>query len=125
MPDDLITEKIFLVDDDRIICHSLKLILQRYGYSVEVYNSAETFLEQYDEEQRGLILVDQNMPGLSGLELQMVLVNRNSKLKIIFITAVYDAIVDQAMDNGAIHVFEKPFDPKELIDMINRHAAVH
>lgn len=124
MSETLKTEKIYLVDDDRIICHSLNLILKKYGYVVEVYNSAEAFLEQYDDNAHGLLLVDQNMPGISGLELQTYLKNRDTNLKIIFITAVYESVKDQAIDNGALEVFEKPFDPKELVELINRYVVL-
>ena len=40
------SDKIYLVDDDRIVCHSLSLILRKYGYDVEVYYSAEAYLQQ-------------------------------------------------------------------------------
>ncbi len=117
--------KIYLVDDDRVVCHSLSLILRKYGYEVEVFNSAEDYLEQYDDAHIGVLLVDQNMPGMTGLELQKILNDKQTKLDIIFITAVYDAVCDLAINNGAKFVCEKPFDPKELVDLLKEGTNLH
>jgi len=110
--------KIFLVDDDRIVCHSHMLILQKYGYEVEVYNSAEAFLEAYPKPTTGVLVLDHNMSGMTGLELQRKLSENKVKIPIIFITAMYQTVNDLALKNGALGVFEKPFDPKELVDLL-------
>lgn len=117
------SDKIYLVDDDRIVCHSLSLILRKYGYDVEVYYSAEAYLQQYKETDTGVVLIDQNMPGMTGLELQQQLNAQDAKLEIIFITAMYDAVHEAAISNGAIRVFEKPFDPKELVDLLKNDVS--
>ena len=117
------SDKIYLVDDDRIVCHLLRLILRKYGYDVEVYYSAEAYLQQYKETDTGVVLIDQNMPGMTGLELQQQLNAKDAKLEIIFITAMYDAVHEAAISNGAIRVFEKPFDPKELVDLLKNDVS--
>ena len=111
-------EKIFLVDDDRIVCHSHTLILQKYGYQVEVFNSAEAFLAAYPKPKEGILVLDHNMGGMTGLQLQQKLVDENIDIPIVFITAMYKAVKELALNNGAIEVFEKPFDPKELVDLL-------
>lgn len=115
--------KIYLVDDDRIICHSLTLILQKYGYDVEVFNSAEAFLAAYTAPSEGILVLDQDMPGMTGLELQQKLKDENDSIPIVFITAVYGAVKDTAIQNGAIGIFEKPFDPKTLVDLLELHLS--
>lgn len=110
--------KVFLVDDDRIVCHSHMIILKKYGYEVEVYNSAEAFLEAHPKPTQGVLVVDHNMSGMTGLELQQKLKAENVTIPIIFITAMYRAVEETATRNGAAGVFEKPFDPKELLDLL-------
>ncbi|MCZ6566283.1 MAG: response regulator [Gammaproteobacteria bacterium] len=117
--------KIYLVDDDRIVCHSLGLILRKSGYVVDVYYSAEAFLEQYEDTDTGFLVVDQCMPGLTGLELQQVLVEKNANLKVIFITAMHETVNEVALKNGAIKVFEKPFDPKGLVDLLGSQVTLY
>ena len=111
--------KIYLVDDDRIVCHSHMIILQKYGYEVEVFNSAETFLKAHPKPTEGVLVVDHNMSGMTGLELQQKLKAENVTIPIVFITAMYRTVEETATRNGAIGVFEKPFDPKELVDLLN------
>lgn len=121
MSEQLITKptQIYLVDDDRIVCHSHMIILQKYGYEVEVFNSAEAFLEAHPKPTKGVLVLDQNMSGMTGLELQQKLKAENVTIPIVFITAMYRTVEETATRNGAIGVFEKPFDPKELVDLLN------
>lgn len=113
--------KIFLVDDDRIVCHSHTLILQKYGYDVEVFNSAEAFLVMHPKPENGILLLDHNMSGMTGLELQQKLIEDKVNIPIVFITAMHGSVHDMAIKNGAIGVFEKPFDPKDLVDLLNNY----
>lgn len=110
---------IYLVDDDRIVCHSHMIILKKYGYQVEVYNSAEAFIKAHPKPTQGVLVVDHNMSGMTGLELQQKLKAENVIIPIIFITAMYGAVEETATRNGAVGVFEKPFDPKELVDLLD------
>lgn len=114
--------KIYLVDDDRIVCHSHTLILKKYGFEVEVFNSAEAFLKVYPNPTDGVLVLDQNMSGMTGLELQRKLNNENSEIPIIFITAMYGSVHEMAIKNGAKAVLEKPFDPKDLVDLLNSNT---
>ena len=117
--------KIYLVDDDRIVCHSHMIILQKYGYDVEVFNSAEAFIEAHPKPTQGVLVVDQNMSGMTGLELQQKLKADNVTIPIVFITAMYRTVEETATRNGAIGVFEKPFDPKELVDLLGSLNTNH
>jgi DNA-binding NtrC family response regulator len=81
-----IKRTIFLVDDDAAVCHALSVLLEASGYSVRSFLSAETFLEEAEDVAEGVILLDQCMTGMSGLELQAELARRGIALSIIFIT---------------------------------------
>ena len=115
--------KIYLVDDDRIVCHSHTLILRKRGYDVEVFHSAEAFIEAHPKPNEGVLVLDQDMSGMTGLELQQKLINENAIIPIVFITAMYGVVKDTAIQNGAIGVFEKPFDPKELVDLLSSYFS--
>ncbi len=111
-----------MVDDDRIVCHSHTIILQKYGYEVEVFNSAEAFIEAHPKPDDGILVLDHNMSGMTGLELQRKLIEDNIKIPIVFITAMHGTVHDIAVNNGAIGVFEKPFDPKDLVNLLNKYT---
>ncbi len=112
-------KNVHVIDDDRVVCHSLKQILCKYGFDVEVYASAEEYLDQLVEGFDGYLVLDHKMHGMTGLELQEELVSRGIAPSIIFITAMCDQIKERALANGALHVFEKPFDPTRLITLLN------
>ena len=111
-------KSIHVVDDDRVICHSLSQILNKHGYEVEVFGSAEQYLEQITEGYDGYLLLDHKMSGMTGLELQEALLEKNVHPQIIFITAMGSLIEKKALANGALKVFEKPFDLEELIELL-------
>ena len=109
---------IHVIDDDRVVRHSLTQLLNKYGYDVKQFGSAEEYLDQIDEEFDGYILLDHKMQGMTGLELQEVLHTINVSPGIIFISAMGDQIRARALENGALEVFDKPFEFKELLKLI-------
>ena len=112
------SNNIHVVDDDRIICHSISQFLNQHGYEVDVFDSAEHYLDALIEGYDGYLLLDHKMSGMTGLELQEILLEKNVNPRIIFITAMGELIEKQAIANGALKVFDKPFDLKELIDIL-------
>jgi FixJ family two-component response regulator len=109
---------IHLVDDDRVVCHSLTKILNKHGFHVEVFISAEEYLDKVVDGYDGYLLLDYKMSGMTGLELQDALLEKNVNPKIIFITAMGEQIEQRALANGALRVFDKPFDLNELIKIL-------
>lgn len=117
MPDPVV----FIVDDDDDIRISLSRALRTRGYKTEAFASAQDFLESYDNELPGCLILDYGLPGMSGLELQQVLVKRGRALPIIFITGhggVPEAV--EAMKYGAVDFLEKPFRQDVLIERIEK-----
>jgi len=114
-----IKRAIFLVDDDAAVCHALSVFLESSGYSVRSFLSAETFLEETEDAAEGVILLDQRMTGMSGLELQAELAKRDIALPIIFITGHGDVQMSvKAIKAGAIDFLEKPLNNQDLLASI-------
>jgi len=114
-----VKKNIFLVDDEAAVCHALSLSLETSGYKVRTFPSAEAFLEEADGELEGVMLLDQRMTGMSGLELQAELINRDIDLPIIFITGHGDEQMSiKAIKASAVDFLEKPFSNEDLLASI-------
>ena len=132
MPGDK-TANIYLVDDDEAVRHAVNTLLTTSGYTVRGFGSAELFLEAVDLSESGVLLLDQRMNGMSGLELQKEIRIRGSDMPIIFITGHGDIPMSViAMRSGAVTVLEKPFNNRQLIEFIeealatiNKNNAIH
>ncbi|WP_092402830.1 MULTISPECIES: response regulator transcription factor [Candidatus Ichthyocystis] len=116
---------IFVVDDDEAVRDSFSWTLEGAGYNVSCYTSADAFLEKYDTSKPGCLLLDVRMPGMSGLELQEVLLSRmkpeDFPLPVIFVTGHGDIqMAVKTMKRGAIDFIEKPFKDKDLFGLIDR-----
>jgi RNA polymerase sigma factor (sigma-70 family) len=120
-----VNKNIFLVDDDATISHALTVFLEGSGYRVRTFPSAEAFLEEADSIVLGVMLLDQRMSGITGLELQAELAKRDIALPIIFITGHGDVQMSvKAIKAGAIDFLEKPFNNEDLLASI-RVASAH
>ncbi|MFV0299576.1 MAG: response regulator transcription factor [Paracoccus sp. (in: a-proteobacteria)] len=111
---------VFIVDDDPDIRSSLSRALRVRGFTVETYDSATAFLDGYDGDPHGCLILDQGLPGMTGLELQTHLNREGHALPIIFITGhggVPESV--QAIKGGAVDFLEKPFRQSDLIERIN------
>ena len=115
------TSTIYIVDDDEAVRDSLRWLLEANGYRVKSFSGAEEFLQSYDPDQVGVLIVDVRMPGMSGLELQEVLIARNAPLPIVFITGHGDVpIAVSTMKKGAVDFLEKPFNESDLREIVAR-----
>ncbi len=115
---------VFIVDDDPSVLKGLSLLMESVKLNVEIYSSAQEFLDSYNPEQPGCLLTDMRMPGISGLEIQKILRDRNILIPVIIITGyaeVADAV--QAMKNGAIDFIEKPFNSQYLLNQVHKGIA--
>jgi FixJ family two-component response regulator len=115
-----IPETVFIIDDDRSIRRSLSLFLMANGYIVETYSSSEEYLEREVHNGTGCIILDVNLEGKSGLELQEELLNSDSYLPIIFITGQGSIQMSvQTLKKGAVDFLEKPFKDDDLLRSIS------
>lgn len=114
------TTTIALIEDDEAILHSLGLLLENRGMSVQTYPSAELFLEQLGDNAPSCVVSDIRMPGISGLELQQELRKQDAAVPVILITGHgHIAMAVKAIKDGAFDFIEKPFDEERLIESIN------
>ena len=101
---------VFIVDDDQALCQSLHWLLESVGLKPVTFCTASAFLEQYDVQQRGCLLLDIRMKGLSGFELQEKLIHLQNRLPIIMMTGHGDIpMAERAMKAGAVDFNTKPF----------------
>jgi FixJ family two-component response regulator len=115
-----LSSTIFIIDDEKSIRRSLSLFLTANEYTVETYSSSEEYLEREEYSGTGCILLDVNLEGRSGLELQEDLLNRDSHLPIIFITGRGNIQMSvQTLKKGAVDFLEKPFKDDELLRSIS------
>ncbi|MDQ5887236.1 MAG: hypothetical protein RL210_1951 [Pseudomonadota bacterium] len=112
---------VFVVDDEEAVRDSLQWLLESSGLQVALFDSAEAFLQGYDPAQPGCLVVDVRMPGMSGLELQEKLAELHFSIPVIFITGHGDVpMAVQAVKHGAADFLEKPFNDKELLQIVQR-----
>jgi two-component system response regulator FixJ len=112
---------VFVVDDDDAVRTSLRLLLKSVGLPVETFGSAQEFLELFDADRAGCLVLDIRMPGMSGLELQQRLNEMHAIVPIVFITGHGDVpMAVEAMQYGAVDFIQKPFRDQDLIDRINQ-----
>ena len=116
---------VHVIDDDASFRTAVARRLKLAGYDVETYSSAQQLLDRLpDAETPGCILLDVQMPGLSGLELQGRLTERGSTLPIVFVTGYADMPTTvRAVKAGAEDFLAKPVSSEQLIDAIERAMA--
>jgi FixJ family two-component response regulator len=111
--------RIYVVDDDKSARMGLRRLLRSSGFQVEIFGSAQEFLDHSPVENEGLIILDVRMPAINGLELQKRLAAKGSELPIIFITGFEDPLArGEALKSGAIAFLQKPVDEQTLINAI-------
>jgi FixJ family two-component response regulator len=116
---------VYIVDDDPAILRALKALAEAMGLDAQGYDSAEAFLERYQPDRPGCLILDMNLPGMNGLELQTELKNRSLALPVIFITGHgVERIEAQAIGSGAIAVLEKPFRIGQLSEAIQKAVGL-
>ena len=110
---------VFVVDDNLGLRRSLQSLLEAARLPVETYASAEEFLERYDSERPGCLVLDVRLRSENGLELQEDLRRRHVTLPIIVMTGYGDVPTSvRAFKGGAIDFLQKPVAPKKLLARI-------
>ena len=113
-------QNVFVVDYDEGARTALSRHLTSFGFSVRAFSSAESFLEQRPSSGAACVVLNDRLPGLSGLELQRRL-QRESALSVVFVTGRGDVpTVVQAMKSGAIDFLTKPVDTEQLVEAVTR-----
>jgi FixJ family two-component response regulator len=112
---------VHVVDDDEAVRDSLQWLLEGKDYRVRCFESAEAFLSRYDPREVACLIADIRMGGMSGMELQERLLERQSPLPIVFITGHGDVpMAVESMKKGAMDFIQKPFDEEKLLGLVER-----
>ncbi|NLI80345.1 MAG: response regulator transcription factor [Deltaproteobacteria bacterium] len=110
---------VYVVDDDPSVLRALERLLRSADLGLETFTSALDFLNFQHPEAPGCLILDVKMPGVSGLELQERMARQGILFPIIFITGHGTVPLSvQAMKAGAVDFLMKPFDPKDLLEIV-------
>ena len=116
---------VFVVDDESDIRSALVWLLECVGLYAEAYPSAESFLDNYQPERPGCLVLDISMPKVSGLELQRILNERNIRIPIIFLTGKADIPkAVRAFKGGAFDFLEKPVSDETILSCVRNAIAI-
>jgi FixJ family two-component response regulator len=114
---------VFVVDDDVAVRNALGNLLESAGLSVEAFGSAEEFMDSGVVCDKSCLILDVQLPSMSGMELQKWLSHRKNSAPIIFVTAhVDDDVRVRALREGAVGFFFKPLDSDALLTAV--HSAL-
>ena len=115
---------ISVIDDDDSVRESLRALIRSAGLAVQVFASAEEFMDSEYFHATSCVILDVRMPGMNGLDLQRRLTVDQPELPVIFITAHGDqAARSQALKAGAVEYLLKPFSDEALLTAINTSLA--
>ena len=116
---------ISVVDDDESVRRTTKLLIESFGFRALAFESAESFLRFGRLEENSCLIIDIQMPGMNGFQLQSHLAAEGCAIPIIFITAYDDNNSSQrALQAGAAAFLGKPFSDEQLLQTI-RSALRH
>lgn len=116
--------RVFVVDDQPEVRKGLERLLRAAGLEVALFASAQEFLAAVDGDAAGCVLLDYQMPGFNGLELQDILIARDVHVPIVFLTGHGDIPKTvQAMKGGAVDFLVKPASQEQILDAVRRALA--
>ena len=125
-----LVERVYLLDDDPDVLKVVESMLQISGYVVQTYRYPTEFLAATEHLAAGVVITDQVMHGMLGIEVQRQLSARPNHFKVILVTAFSTtSLAVEAMKNGAVTVLDKPFNHQELLAAVTeafrqlRHAG--
>ncbi|MBI2477489.1 MAG: response regulator transcription factor [Planctomycetia bacterium] len=114
---------VFIVDDDEDVRNSISILARSVNLDVELFASGQEFLNNYQNDRPGCLVLDARMPGMSGLELQQKLNEQVRRIPTIMLTAHAEvSMATQVLRAGAVDFMQKPFSPQILLERI--HEAI-
>ena len=117
-------QTVFIVDDDDAVRDSIKELVESVGLQAQGYDSALAFLDAFDPQRAGCLVLDMRMSGMSGLVLQERLNELEVRIPVIVITGHGDVpMAVQSLRSGAVDFIQKPYREQALLDSINAALA--
>lgn len=112
---------VWVIEDDPLVCRALAQLFGTAGLDCRSFSNASDFLDAFDPQEPACILLDMQLPGINGLELQEILVERGCKQPIIFITGHAEVpLAVRAMKCGAVDFIQKPFSERQLFNAVGQ-----
>jgi DNA-binding NtrC family response regulator len=119
-----ISPLIYVVDDDASVREALSCLIRSAGLRVETFASAQEFLAHPQADAPSCLVLDVQLPGLSGLDLQQELAKADIQIPIVFLTGHGDIPTSvRAIKAGALEFLTKPFNDEDLLDAIQQGIA--
>jgi RNA polymerase sigma factor (sigma-70 family) len=116
---------VHIVDDDEDLRQSLVFLLSTVGIQALTYPDASSFLAEFDPDEPAVLIVDVRMPGLSGFQLQEQLEARGYPAPVIFCSAHGDIPMSvRALRRGAVDFLEKPYDPQQILEVVQEQMLM-
>jgi len=110
---------VFVIDDDPLVCDSVADLLNSAGFTVQTFGSATEFVQDQRPDVPACLILDVELPDISGLDLQTELAKSGIEMPIVFLTGHGDIPMSvRAMKAGAVEFLTKPFGKQELLDAI-------
>jgi FixJ family two-component response regulator len=114
-----VKSKMVIIDDDVLVRQALGDCMESAGYAVESFSSAEGFLASASAHNAACLILDVQLPGINGLELQGKLIESDNRVPIVFVTAQgTHANREKAMRRGASGFLSKPFRREDLLKIV-------
>jgi two-component system response regulator FixJ len=115
----VVCKRVYVIDDDKAVLDIIQLMLQQAGYDVRAYQFSAQFVEDSAELPPGVVVTDQVMNEVEGIEVQRHLSARPGHFRVILLTAFpRTSLAVAAMKGGAVTVLDKPFERRELIEAV-------
>ncbi|MDE1989374.1 MAG: response regulator transcription factor [Betaproteobacteria bacterium] len=112
-------QRVYVVDDDEAVRHSLTMLLETAGYSASEFPSGESFLASCSDHCEGCVILDVHMPGMDGVAVYQALQSKGRHPPVIFLTAYGSIPMSvQAIKSGALDYLTKPVDGTLLLERV-------
>jgi DNA-binding response OmpR family regulator len=118
---------VLIIEDEKLIIVSTQMVLEAAGFRVESATNGEDGIAKAKSQSPDLVLLDIMMPGIDGWETLTRLKKETATANIpvvIFTAREHSRGHQKSAEMGAVDYFRKPFEPDELIDLVEKHAAV-
>ena len=120
----MVRQTVFIIDDDAAVRDSIQELVESVGLRAQCYASGQVFLDDFQPQRAGCLVLDVRMAGMSGLQLQQKLNELGAETPVIIITGHGDVpMAVRALQAGAADFIQKPYRDQLLLDSINKALA--